>query len=182
MAAVSMTVNGKPVTADIDPRTLLVQFVRENLRLAAQFVDALVEYRRERNDYFFEESRIAEYRSARARSGGDVYWRLLDPYGRAVFGPSYMNGTSGYDIDPTTLGYSGTYTLLVEGRYYTSGTASYATLVAKYWFESIARMSVEQKVGQTAAEIREYRGPEPYKGKGVKYAGEFIFRKEGKKK
>jgi large subunit ribosomal protein L6 len=39
-----------------------------------------------------------------------------------------------------------------------------------------------QKVGQVAAEIREYRGPEPYKGKGVKYAGEFIFRKEGKKK
>ena len=39
-----------------------------------------------------------------------------------------------------------------------------------------------QVVGQTAAEIREYRGPEPYKGKGVKYAGEFIFRKEGKKK
>ena len=40
----------------------------------------------------------------------------------------------------------------------------------------------KQKVGQTAAEIREFRGPEPYKGKGVKYAGEFIFRKEGKKK
>ena len=39
-----------------------------------------------------------------------------------------------------------------------------------------------QKVGQVAAEIREYRGPEPYKGKGVRYAGEFIFRKEGKKK
>ncbi|MGA0564850.1 50S ribosomal protein L6 [Ancylobacter sp. VNQ12] len=39
-----------------------------------------------------------------------------------------------------------------------------------------------QKVGQVAAEIREFRGPEPYKGKGVKYAGEFIFRKEGKKK
>ncbi len=40
----------------------------------------------------------------------------------------------------------------------------------------------KQQVGQVAAEIREYRGPEPYKGKGVKYAGEFIFRKEGKKK
>lgn len=40
----------------------------------------------------------------------------------------------------------------------------------------------KQKVGQVAAEIREYRKPEPYKGKGVKYAGEFIFRKEGKKK
>ena len=39
-----------------------------------------------------------------------------------------------------------------------------------------------QQVGQVAAEIREFRGPEPYKGKGVKYANEFIFRKEGKKK
>ncbi len=40
----------------------------------------------------------------------------------------------------------------------------------------------KQRVGQTAAEIREFRGPEPYKGKGVKYSDEFIFRKEGKKK
>jgi len=39
-----------------------------------------------------------------------------------------------------------------------------------------------QKVGQVAAEIRAYRGPEPYKGKGVRYANEYIFRKEGKKK
>jgi large subunit ribosomal protein L6 len=40
----------------------------------------------------------------------------------------------------------------------------------------------KQQVGQVAAEIRAYRPPEPYKGKGVKYAGEYIFRKEGKKK
>jgi large subunit ribosomal protein L6 len=40
----------------------------------------------------------------------------------------------------------------------------------------------KQVVGQVAAEIRGYRKPEPYKGKGVKYEGEFIFRKEGKKK
>jgi large subunit ribosomal protein L6 len=40
----------------------------------------------------------------------------------------------------------------------------------------------KQRVGQVAAEIRELRGPEPYKGKGIKYSGEFIFRKEGKKK
>jgi large subunit ribosomal protein L6 len=40
----------------------------------------------------------------------------------------------------------------------------------------------KQMVGQVAAEIREFRGPEPYKGKGVKYAEERIFRKEGKKK
>jgi large subunit ribosomal protein L6 len=39
-----------------------------------------------------------------------------------------------------------------------------------------------QKVGQVAAELRRYRPPEPYKGKGVRYAGEYIYRKEGKKK
>ena len=40
----------------------------------------------------------------------------------------------------------------------------------------------EQRVGQVAANIREWRKPEPYKGKGIRYKGEFIFRKEGKKK
>ena len=40
----------------------------------------------------------------------------------------------------------------------------------------------KREVGQVAAEIRSLRPPEPYKGKGVRYAGEFIFRKEGKKK
>ncbi|WP_138379513.1 50S ribosomal protein L6 [Luteithermobacter gelatinilyticus] len=40
----------------------------------------------------------------------------------------------------------------------------------------------KQKVGQVAAEIRKWRKPEPYKGKGIKYADEYIFRKEGKKK
>ena len=48
--------------------------------------------------------------------------------------------------------------------------------------EIIITGSDRQKVGQVAAEIREYRPPEPYKGKGIKYAGERIFRKEGKKK
>ena len=41
---------------------------------------------------------------------------------------------------------------------------------------------IEQLVGQVAANIREWRKPEPYKGKGIRYKGEFIFRKEGKKK
>ncbi|KAF0676202.1 50S ribosomal protein L6 [Profundibacterium mesophilum] len=40
----------------------------------------------------------------------------------------------------------------------------------------------QQLVGQVAANIREWRKPEPYKGKGIRYKGEFIFRKEGKKK
>jgi large subunit ribosomal protein L6 len=40
----------------------------------------------------------------------------------------------------------------------------------------------KQAVGQVAAEIRRWRKPEPYKGKGIKYRGEYIFRKEGKKK
>jgi large subunit ribosomal protein L6 len=39
-----------------------------------------------------------------------------------------------------------------------------------------------QRVGQVAANIREWRKPEPYKGKGIRYKGEYIFRKEGKKK
>lgn len=40
----------------------------------------------------------------------------------------------------------------------------------------------KQKVGQVAAEIRRFRPPEPYKGKGIRYVGEYVFRKEGKKK
>ena len=40
----------------------------------------------------------------------------------------------------------------------------------------------KQKVGQVAAEIRQFRPPEPYKGKGIRYVGEYVFRKEGKKK
>ena len=42
--------------------------------------------------------------------------------------------------------------------------------------------SDRQRVGQVAAEIRSFRKPEPYKGKGIKYVGEYVYRKEGKKK
>ena len=56
------------------------------------------------------------------------------------------------------------------------------TIVTPKPTEVVVTGTDKQKVGQTAAEIRDYRGPEPYKGKGVKYADEFIFRKEGKKK
>ena len=48
--------------------------------------------------------------------------------------------------------------------------------------EIVVSGASKQKVGQVAAEIREFRKPEPYKGKGVKYSDEYIFRKEGKKK
>jgi large subunit ribosomal protein L6 len=48
--------------------------------------------------------------------------------------------------------------------------------------EIVIAGSDKQQVGQVAAELRAYRPPEPYKGKGVKYVGEYIFRKEGKKK
>jgi large subunit ribosomal protein L6 len=56
------------------------------------------------------------------------------------------------------------------------------TIVTPKPTEIIVSGHDRQRVGQVAAEIRAYRGPEPYKGKGVKYEGEFIFRKEGKKK
>ena len=48
--------------------------------------------------------------------------------------------------------------------------------------EIVVSGSDKQQVGQVTAEIRGFRPPEPYKGKGVRYAGEYIFRKEGKKK
>jgi len=56
------------------------------------------------------------------------------------------------------------------------------TIVTPKPVEIIITGTDKQKVGQVAAEIRDFRPPEPYKGKGVKYSGEYIFRKEGKKK
>jgi large subunit ribosomal protein L6 len=56
------------------------------------------------------------------------------------------------------------------------------TVTAPKQTEIVVEGIDEQLVGQVAANIREWRGPEPYKGKGIKYKGEFIFRKEGKKK
>jgi large subunit ribosomal protein L6 len=56
------------------------------------------------------------------------------------------------------------------------------TIVTPRPVEIVITGSDRQKVGQVAAEIRDYRPPEPYKGKGIKYADERIFRKEGKKK
>ena len=48
--------------------------------------------------------------------------------------------------------------------------------------EIIVEGNDQQQVGEVAAKIREWRKPEPYKGKGIKYKDEYIFRKEGKKK
>jgi large subunit ribosomal protein L6 len=56
------------------------------------------------------------------------------------------------------------------------------TIVTPKPTEIVITGTDKQQVGQVAAEIRGYRPPEPYKGKGVKYVGEYIFRKEGKKK
>jgi large subunit ribosomal protein L6 len=56
------------------------------------------------------------------------------------------------------------------------------TIEAPSQTEVVIKGTDIQRVGQVAAEIRSYRKPEPYKGKGVKYSDEFIFRKEGKKK
>jgi large subunit ribosomal protein L6 len=56
------------------------------------------------------------------------------------------------------------------------------TLAAPTQTEIVVTGSDKQQVGQVAANIRGYRPPEPYKGKGVRYADEFVARKEGKKK
>lgn len=56
------------------------------------------------------------------------------------------------------------------------------TITAPKQTEIVVEGIDQQVVGQVAANIREWRAPEPYKGKGIRYKGEFIFRKEGKKK
>ena len=56
------------------------------------------------------------------------------------------------------------------------------TVTAPKQTEIVVEGIDQQLVGQVAANIREWRGPEPYKGKGIKYKNEYIFRKEGKKK
>lgn len=56
------------------------------------------------------------------------------------------------------------------------------TITAPKQTEIVVEGIDQQQVGEVAAKIREWRRPEPYKGKGIRYKGEFIFRKEGKKK
>lgn len=56
------------------------------------------------------------------------------------------------------------------------------TVTAPKQTEIVVEGIDQQAVGQVAANIRAWRKPEPYKGKGIRYKGEFIFRKEGKKK
>ncbi|KFE36142.1 50S ribosomal protein L6 [Thioclava atlantica] len=56
------------------------------------------------------------------------------------------------------------------------------TVTAPKQTEIVVEGIDQQQVGQVAANIREWRAPEPYKGKGIRYKGEYIFRKEGKKK
>ena len=56
------------------------------------------------------------------------------------------------------------------------------TVTAPKQTEIVVEGIDEQQVGQVAANIRKWRAPEPYKGKGIRYKNEFIFRKEGKKK
>ena len=62
-----------------------------------------------------------------ARSGADAYWRLLDPWGATVFGPSAVNAPTSHDLE-TTLPFVGTYTLLIEGRSHWGGSSSSYTL------------------------------------------------------
>ena len=71
-----------------------------------------------------------------SRNGGDIYWRLLDPYGRTVFGPTYIDSDA--QIGVRTLEVTGSYTLLVEGRYYTAGDASYSFRVQPVQNETLA--------------------------------------------
>ena len=89
-----------------------------------------------------------------------------------ITGVGYRAAVAGKNLQ-LTLGYSHEIVYAIpEG----------ITIATPKPIEIVVTGTDRQKVGQVAAEIRDFRPPEPYKGKGIKYAGEYILRKEGKKK
>ena len=89
-----------------------------------------------------------------------------------IQGVGYRAAMQGKDLK-LSLGYS--HEVLYE-------TPKGITIAVPAPTEVVVTGADKQQVGQVAANIREYRKPEPYKGKGVRYTGEYIARKEGKKK
>ena len=89
-----------------------------------------------------------------------------------IQGVGYRAAMSGTNLK-LSLGYSHEVTFEVPAG---------VTVSAPKQTEIIVEGIDQQLVGQVAANIREWRKPEPYKGKGIRYKGEFVFRKEGKKK
>ena len=90
-----------------------------------------------------------------------------------ISGVGYRAQMTGPNVLKLLLGYSHDVNFQVPAG---------VTVTAPKQTEIIVEGIDAQLVGQVAANIREWRGPEPYKGKGIRYRGEFIFRKEGKKK
>jgi large subunit ribosomal protein L6 len=89
-----------------------------------------------------------------------------------IIGVGYRAAVKGKDLD-LTLGFSHPVAYPIpEG----------ITIECPSQTEIVVKGADKQKVGQVAAEIREYRPPEPYKGKGVRYADEYVAMKEAKKK
>jgi large subunit ribosomal protein L6 len=89
-----------------------------------------------------------------------------------INGVGYKAAVAGKNLQ-LSLGYSHDITYLIPAG---------VTITAPKPTEITVAGIDKRQVGQIAAEIRAFRRPEPYKGKGVKYVGEFVFRKEGKKK
>jgi large subunit ribosomal protein L6 len=123
----------------------------------------------------------AARRSARASSGGMSRSMVANLVTRAspglqaeleITGVGYRAQMQGKDLK-LSLGYSHDVNFpMPEG----------VTITTPKPTEIVVEGIDQQLVGQVAANIREWRPPEPYKGKGIRYKGEFIFRKEGKKK
>ena len=89
-----------------------------------------------------------------------------------LIGVGYRAQVKGNELT-LSLGYSNPITYLIPGGVKVEATSQ---------TELIVKGSDKQKVGQVAAEIRGFRSPEPYKGKGVRYTDEHVARKEAKKK
>ncbi|MCB1965678.1 MAG: hypothetical protein KDI64_06405, partial [Candidatus Accumulibacter sp.] len=107
LAAAGVLIPGTPVSGGLDPAR----------RTDAYRFDVSTPDQR----WFFD---------ATSRSGADAYWRLLDPWGATVFGPSAVNNPNSNDVE-VTLPFVGTYTLLIEGRSHWGGSSASYTLNAR---------------------------------------------------
>ena len=138
----------------------------------------LVEMRREENELLFkarDESKAANALAGTTRAiVNNMFIGVIDGFEKKLelVGVGYRAQAKGKTLN-MTLGFSHPIDYVLP-EHVTAETPSQTEIIIKGFDK--------QKVGQVAAEIRAFRPPEPYKGKGVRYAGEVIARKEAKKK
>ena len=166
-AGVDVTINGQNVSVK-GPKGTLELAVAEPIRVARDDDGAIVvtrsnDERENRSLHGLSRTLIANL----VTGVTEGYTTKME-----IFGVGYRVVAKGSNLE-FALGYS--HPVLINAP---EGVSFAVETPTKFSISGIDK----QKVGQIAAEIRRWRKPEPYKGKGIKYDGEYVFRKEGKKK